>query len=95
MVTFDIGETVICSIGIKNEQGNFKNPSDDTQHIKITITDKQGVKKVEDVVMINDDIGKYHYDCQTIGWKNGNYVVSYKAVNGTRITIEKDTFQLQ
>lgn len=95
MVTFDIGETVICSIGIKDEQGNFKNPSDDTQHIRISITDKQGVKKVEDVVMTNDGMGKYHYDCQTIGWINGNYVVSYKAVNGTRITIEKDTFQLQ
>jgi len=93
-MAFDIGETVICSIEIKDADGNYKDPSGDTEHTTITITDKNGTKKVDDIVMGNDGVGKYHYDCQTVGYIDGRYEVKYEATDGTRITIAKEAFTL-
>jgi len=93
-MAFDIGETVICSIEIKDADGNYKDPSGDTEHTTITITDKNGTKKVDDIVMENDAIGKYHHDFQTADCIDGKYIVEYTATDGTRITIAKEAFTL-
>jgi len=95
MAKFDIGETVICSCQVKDDDGNYKDPNDDYTHTTITIIDKNSVKKIADVVMTRDSIGKYHYDCQTTSYVDGKYRAEYKATDGSRITIEKETFELE
>ena len=91
MANFDIGETVICSCEVKDSAGAYKDPA---TSMKITITDKNYVVKVNNVDMTKDAVGKYHYDCQTAGYIDGKYVVEYKATDGSRISIQKETFIL-
>ena len=91
MADFDIGETVICSVEVKDDAGAYKDPA---TSMKITITDKNYVVKVNNADMTKDAVGKYHYDCQTAGYIDGKYEVAYKATDGTRITILKDYFNL-
>jgi len=40
-------------------------------------------------------MGKYHYDFQSAGYSVGKYVVSYKATDSTRITIETEDLELK
>jgi len=91
MADFDKGESVICSCEVKDAAGAYKDPQ---ISMKITITDKNYVVKVNNADMTKDAVGKYHYDCQTTGWIDGKYEVEYKATDGTRITILKDYFNL-
>jgi len=91
-MAFDIGETVICSIEIKDDNGEYKDPA---TSMKITITDKHKNIKVDNVAMTPDDVGKYHYDCQTAGYLDGKYEVKYIATDGSRITIETESFTLE
>ena len=90
-MAFDIGETVICSVEIKDDAGAYKDPA---TSMKITITDKFNVIKVNAVDMTPDSTGKYHYDCQTAGYIDGKYQVAYTATDVARITIQKETFDL-
>ena len=90
-MAFDIGETVICSCEVKDDAGAYKDPA---TSMKITVIDKSGIVKVDGVVMTKDAVGKYHYDFATLNMAEGVYVVRYEATDGTRITIEKDTFSL-
>jgi len=92
MATFQIGETVICSIEVKDDVGAYKDPA---TSMKITITDKFSVVKVSSVDMTKDSTGKYHYDCQTADYIDGKYNVRYTATDGTRITMEIDSFTLE
>jgi len=92
MSSFDIGETVICSLEVKDDNGDYKDPS---TSMKITITDKFNVVKVDSVDMTKDSTGKYHYDCQTTDYVDGKYDVKYVATDGTRITIQKEIFNLE
>ena len=91
MADFDIGETIILSIEVKDDTGAYKDPQ---TSMKITITDKNYVVKVNNVDMTKDAVGKYHYDCQTVGYIDGKYEVEYKATDGSRITIQKEYFNL-
>ena len=100
MASFDRGETVICSIEIKDSTGAYKDPSDDiaspSTHTKITISDHQNGVEVNAVGMTRDSIGKYHYDwASTSTDLCGRYTVLYKATDDSRITIETDTFELE
>ena len=92
MANFDIGETVIASCEVKDDDGAYKDPS---TSMKITITDKFNAVKVNNVDMAKDAIGKYHYDCQTTDYVDGKYIVTYVATDGTRITIQKESFNLE
>ena len=92
MANFDVGETIICAVEVKGDTGDYKDPQ---TSMKITITDKNYVVKVNNADMTKDATGKYHYDCQTAGYIDGKYEVSYKATDGSRITIEKEFFTLQ
>ena len=92
MSSFDIGETVIVLCEVRDDGGAYKDPA---TSMKITITDKFNVVKVNNVDMTKDAIGKYHYDCQTEGYVDGKYVIKYVATDGTRITIQKESFNLE
>ena len=91
-MAFDVGETVICSIEVKDDAGAYKDPA---TSMTITITDKNGVIKINAVNMNPDSTGKYHYDCQTAGYIDGEYEVKYIATDGARITIETESFTLE
>ena len=91
MADFDKGESVICSCEVKDAAGAYKDPQ---ISMKITITDKNYVVKVNNADMTKDAVGKYHYDCQTSGYIDGKYEVEYKATDGSRISIQKETFIL-
>ena len=92
MASFDCGETVICSVEVKDDAGAYKDPA---TSMKITIIDRSWAIKVDAAGMTKDATGKYHYDFQTAGCINGKYEVVYKATDGTRITIQKEFFTLQ
>lgn len=91
-MAFDVGETVICSIEIKDDNGDYKDPA---TSMKITISNSKNGDGVENVDMTPDTTGKYHYDCQTAGYIDGKYTVEYTATDGARITIQRDTFELE
>ena len=90
-MAYDCGETVICSVEIKDDAGAYKDPA---TSMEITIKDKNQAVKVSAVAMTKDSTGKYHYDCQTAGYLDGKYMVIYTATDVARITIQKETFDL-
>mgnify|MGYP001619977116 CR=1 FL=1 len=91
-MAFDLGETVVCWRNVKDENGAYKDPA---TSMKITITDKNNVVIVNAVAMTKDATGKYHYDWDTAGLLDGKYEVKYTATDGTRITIEENTVELE
>jgi len=90
-MSFDIGETVICSIEVRNAAGTLVDP---ITSMTISIKDPDGTVDLAPVGMYNDDTGKDHYDYQTTGKAAGKYTVIYIATNGTRITTGTDSFRL-
>ena len=94
MLTFDVGETVICSVEIKDDAGAYKNPATSTT---ISIDQLSPVYKVDVVAstnMTNDSTGKYHYDFDSAGIQAGTYRVNFRAADGLRITQTKENFTL-
>ena len=91
-MTFQIGETVICSVTVRDADGALADPS---TSMKITITDSQKSVKVSNQDMSKDGTGEYHYDFDTSSLSlAGIYTVIYKATDGSRISIEEDTVEL-
>ncbi len=96
MATFDLGETVICSITVRDSANALQDP---ITSMKIVI-DKIKPNSQTDVVAstnMTDDAGDgaYHYDFQTATASAGDYRITYTATDSTRITIQKDTFTLE
>ena len=91
---FNRGETVICSCTVKNSSGTLVDPS---TSMKITITDNRNGVEVNDDNMIDDaGLGAYHYDWLTTSTHaKGIYFVFYKATDGTRVSIVKDSLELE
>ncbi len=90
---FNRGETVICSCTVKNSSGTLVDPS---TSMKITIKDLLNTVMVNDQSMTKDSAGTYHYDWGTsasIG--KGIYSVYYKATDSTRISLVKDSVELE
>ena len=93
MAQFSRGETIICSCEVKNSNGIYTDPQ---TSMKITITDFQNSDEVDDANMIWTSVGKYHYDWNTsVNNLKGIYTVLFKATDGTRITIKKETIDLR
>ena len=91
-MTFQIGETVICSLTVKDGDGNLADP---TTSMKITITDNQNGTEIDNVAMVKDSTGLYHYDWQTSTITvEGIYYIIYKATDGTRISVAKDSVEI-
>ena len=92
MANFDIGETVICSIEVKDDAGAYKDPATSMQ---ISIFDPINNAVVDNQAMTKDAVGKYHYDYTSPSTvRAGKYTVKFVATDGTRITINKDSFNL-
>jgi len=89
MADFILGETVICSILVTNSAGVLTDPA---TSMKITIKDSRNGLEVNDIAMVKDATGTYHYD-YTIAGVKGIYDVLYTATDGTRISKELDTFK--
>ena len=93
MAKFDVGETAVCSVEVRDIDGVLKAPS---TSMTITITNPSGTKVVDTQAMTNDSVGKYHYDyTSTESATAGEYNVLYIATDGSRIAKQKDKFQLE
>ena len=91
-MAFHTGETVICSIEVKNESGVLVDPA---TSMKITITDNRNGVEVNDQNMTKDSTGMYHYDWNSsVNAPVGIYKIIYTAVDGTRTSIAHDKVEL-
>ena len=89
---FQKGETIICSITVKDGA----TLTDPATSMNISIYDPQGGINISSTAMTKDSTGTYHYDYATASLTlMGVYSVVYTATDGTRITIEKETFSLE
>ena len=93
MLKFYIGETVICMVEVK-EGGDYKDPAT-SMNIEINVAHPSVASIISSTAMAKDSIGKYHYDFASASMAKGDYVAKYTATDGSRITIEKETFQLE
>ena len=93
MATLDLGETIICSVEIRSDAGTLVDPATSVK-IMIDRIKPNFANVVVATDMTKDSTGKYHYDYQTATAIAGEYEVTYTATDGTRITIEKDSFTL-
>ena len=90
---FQIGETVICSITVKDENGDLQ---DAATSMNIVINRVQPFESIiSSTAMTNDSTGTYHYDFASASKVVGEYEILYTATDGSRITIETDTFNLE
>uniref|UniRef100_A0A6M3J8Y1 Uncharacterized protein n=1 Tax=viral metagenome TaxID=1070528 RepID=A0A6M3J8Y1_9ZZZZ len=95
MVSFDIGETIICSITVKDSAGALQDPATSMNIVINRVPPNYVANIVSSTAMTKDSTGTYHYDFASAGKDNGKYEAVYTATDGTRITIEKDTFELK
>jgi len=93
MATYEIGETVICSIEIK-DAGALTDPAT-SMNIVIDLIKPNFTNIITSTAMTKDSTGKYHYDLDSAGSDRGTYQATYTATDGTRITIEKEGFELE
>lgn len=92
MVKLDAGETVVSSLVIRNAAGTLVSPA---TSMKITIVDPGEAAIATDATMTEDSTGMYHYDYNSSATAaKGIYRVTYTATDGSRITIQKETFEL-
>jgi len=90
METFKSGETIICSITVKDEDGALQ---DAATTMKVAI-ELNGAEIVAATGMENDGTGLYHYDYDSDGADYGTYDVTYVATDGERISMQTDKFKL-
>ena len=93
MANFDTGETVICSITVKDASGDLQDAAT-TMKIEIKVVAPIFSTIVSSTNMTNDSTGTYHYDYTSTGAARGDYEITYTATDGSRITKEVDTFSL-
>ena len=93
MATYEIGEHVICSITVKDSSDALQDPVT-SMNIVINRTDGNSEEVISSTAMTNDSTGTYHYDFASAGKARGGYEAVYTATDGTRITIERDKFNL-
>ena len=91
---FQIGETVICSITVKDADGTLQDAAT-SMNILIEQITPQFLSFQTSTAMSNDSTGTYHYDLATSTAARGGYLITYTATDGARITIEPDTFTLE
>ena len=94
MATFEIGETVICSVEIRNTAGTLVDPVTSMKIAIDRISPSLANIIADTTAMVLDSTGKYHYDFDSSSKVAGDYRVTYKATDVTRVTIERETFSL-
>lgn len=99
--TFQRAETVICRASVKNDSDVLTSPA---TSFTIDITNSLGVPAVTAAAMVLDNPAividgvsyNYHYDfIPAADAALGNYKVKYTATDGTRVTIQSDSFVLE
>lgn len=88
MESFEVGETVICSLEIK-KGGDYYDPSS----VKISIY-REGTIDVDEASMTRDATGKYSYNYQTTGKLTGKYRAKFTAIDGDDKSIKNGAFKL-
>ena len=94
MTSFEIGETVICSIEVKDENGDLQDAATSMNIVIDRLSPNYSAGIVTSTSMGNDSTGKYHYDFASASKAAGQYRIIYTATDGSRIKIELDTFNL-
>ncbi len=92
---FQIGETVICSITVKDADGALQDAATTMNIVINRLRPNYGAAIVASTAMGNDGTGLYHYDFASASNEAGDYEVVYTATDGSRITIATDTFILE
>ena len=88
-MSYTRGETVICSVTVKNSSGTLVDP---TTSMKITITHQNSTVEVNEQAMTKDSTGTYHYDwATTSATTRGPYIIKYIATDGSRVSIGRVT----
>lgn len=90
---FDIGETVICSILVYDEDGDLQDPVT-SMNIVIDLISPHYSSIITSTGMTKDTTGTYHYDFASASNVEGKYRIMYTATDGTRITKQTDEFFL-
>ena len=91
MINFIIRETVITELTVKNNAGNLYDPS---TSVKITITDILGTVIIDGENMTKASVGKYQHDFDSDDYVEGTYLVVCEMLDGSRLKIERGTFNL-
>lgn len=90
MTEYDKGETVVFDVQVRNQSTT---ELVDPTSINITISNKDQVVKVDNQPMVKTSLGLYTYDWTSD--ESGMYKVVYKAMDGTKVTFEKDQFKIR
>lgn len=90
MTEYDKGETVVFDVEVRNQTTtDLIDPSS----INITIVSNRQVTKVSEQAMSKTSLGQYTYSWTSD--ESGMYKVIYKAMDGTKVTFEKDQFKIR
>ena len=101
MKTFQRAETVICGAAVKNAAGTLTQPA---TSMMVTVTDPAATVVVDAAAMtyraspvtVDDVSCNYTYDyAPAADAAKGIYRVRYTATDGTRVTIQDDSFVLE
>ena len=88
---FYSGETIILSCETRDENGVLIDP-DTSMNIILKNPDTTILGTYS---MTKDSTGKYHYDFQSANRVAGKYIAKYVSAHGTRISEERDVFDLE
>ena len=92
MATFQVLETVTIKGTIKDGDGDFTTPATST---KITVTDPDGTKVVEDIAVTFNSIGVWQYLYTPIAAAViGAYHIRITGIDSARISIKDSQFFL-
>ncbi len=91
---YQIGETIICSITVRDADAALKDVSI-SMNIDIEQITPQYAILITSAAMTKDGTGTYHYDFATSSAVYGRYKITYTATDGSRISCETDTFTLE
>jgi hypothetical protein len=92
LANFESGETVVLNLTVTAvSDGSLHDPS---TSLMVDIWDPDDLQVVTAAAMTRDSVGVYHYD-YLAGAKLGTYQVLYTATDGTRVTKQRDSFNVQ
>jgi len=95
MKSIDVGETAITQVEVKDDAGNYVDP---TTSITITIYDGEGNKVVDGVAMTKKATGKYEHDYTVPEEANTESKRKHRVIvdvtDGTRVTVGTAAFKV-
>ena len=89
MNEFDRGESLIFTAEVRNKDTN---QLFDPSSIVISLLNTKGSYSITEQVMTQSSTGIYTYDWTSS--ERGSYKVTYKAMDGTKVTYLKDQFKI-